>query len=183
MYWILECYGPSDQERASIDRVPFLPGVQWILGARFQVPIPTPLEITIESGLMMPMFSRGILLWREDVVATLADASVDNFDSYDSILIDLLTGRRFHNYKAINILGLVAAADLAKSKYAAPSGSALIDTDFDSLVIDQTKARGLSLFRLAECVTAIVVHQRVRQRLEEKGIQYLNFVAPDKWIG
>lgn len=183
MYSILECFGPSDQERASIDDAPFLPGIQWILGKKFDRPIPTPLEITLDPGLMMPMFSRGILLFSDQMIAALREAGVDNLDTYDAVLLDPSSGKRHQDYKAVNIIGVVAAADLAESKYSAPSGSAIIDTDFDSLAINETKANGLLFFRLAECVTAIVVHDVVRKHLEQAGIRYLNFVSPAKWIG
>jgi hypothetical protein len=180
---MLECYGPPDQERASIDRAPAIPGVQWVLGQRFSVPIPTPLEITLDPGLMMPMFYKGILLWSDALIAAVREEAVDNFDTYDAVLLDPSTGKRYTDYKAVNIIGLVAAADLSKSKYSAPSGRPVIDTDFDSVVIDESKTYDLPLFRLAECVTAIVIHENVRKRIESRGIRYLDFVSPEKWIG
>ena len=111
------------------------------------------------------------------------EAGVDNIDCYDAILFDPKTEQKFNNYKAVNIIGVIAAADLGKSKYNAPSGSALIDADFDSLVIDEVKTHGMLMFRLAECITAIVIHDKVRRHIEAKGIKYLNFVPPEKWVG
>jgi hypothetical protein len=98
-------------------------------------------------------------------------------------LIDPVAGKTYSDYKAINIIGLVAAADLSKSKYHAPSGTPLIDTDFDSLAIDESKARGLLMFRLAESVNAIVVHESVRAHIEKHNIPHIDFVEPSQWIG
>jgi hypothetical protein len=108
---------------------------------------------------------------------------VDNLDVYDARLFDPQDGKTIDNYKAVNIIGAVAAADLGKSDYSAPSGTALVDTDFDSLVIDEKKAKGLLMFRLAECVTAIVIDERVKQQLARDRIPHLDFLDPKDWIG
>jgi hypothetical protein len=182
MYYLLECFGPPDRERAAIDTVPR--GLYWNRGRRFEQPVSEPLEVILDGdGLMMPMFNRGILLFSDELVEAVRDAGVDNIDCYDAVLVDPVGGKRHTNYKAVNIIGMVAAADLAASEFHAPSGRALIDTDFDTLVLDEERANGLLLFRLAESVNAIVVHARVKQHLEKRGIPNLDFVAPDAWVG
>lgn len=182
MYYLLECYGPPDQERAAIDRVPT--GLYWNRGIRFDHPVPEPLEVLLDGdGILMPMFNRGILLFSDDLVRAMREAGVDNIDCYDAVTVDPIGNKRYTNYKAVNIIGLVAAADLSKSQYTAPSGRALIDTDFDSLAIDESRSHGMLLFRLAECVSAIVIHSSVREHIERKGIPHLNFVEPESWIG
>ena len=42
----------------------------------------------------------------------------------------------------------------------------MIDTDFDGFTIDETKIGDLLMFRMAECITAILVHEKVRRGLE-----------------
>lgn len=54
------------------------------------------------------------------------------------------------HYKAVNVLGLIAAADMDKSVATVHDGIPLIDVDFDELVVDETKTRDIQLFRLAE---------------------------------
>jgi hypothetical protein len=182
LYYLLECYGPPDQERAAIDRVP--EGISWNRGVRFENPVPEPLEVVLDGdGILMPMFNRGVLLFSDDLVLAIREAGVDNIDCYATVLVDPIGNKRYTNYKAVNIVGLVAAADLTKSQYSMPSGRPLIDTNFDSLAIDDSKARGLLLFRLAECVSAIVIHSRVREAVEQRGIPYLAFVEPANWFG
>ncbi|MFK8017515.1 MAG: hypothetical protein AB8G17_18980 [Gammaproteobacteria bacterium] len=129
------------------------------------------------------MFKRKVLLFREDMLKALGKAGVDNLELYPAELTDPTSGDTFSDYKAVNILGLVACADLGKSDWQAPSGSAIIDVDFDSLVIDENKTRGLTLFRLAECVSAIMVHESVVEQLHADGIENLDFVEPKDWIG
>lgn len=73
------------------------------------------------------------------------------------------------NYKAVNILGLVSAADMQKSIATVHDGIPLIDVDFDELVIDEQKTKGIKLFRLAESTNAILIHESLRDALIEKG--------------
>jgi hypothetical protein len=98
-------------------------------------------------------------------------------------ILDTKTGRNNYNYMAVNIIGVVAAADLGQSVYEDPWGQGQIDMDFDSLVIDPKKAGGGKLFRLAECVSGIVIHRSVKEYLESKGGFGLSFVHPSDWIG
>ena len=83
--------------------------------------------------------------------------------------IDPNPGAVFTNYKAVNVLGLVAAADMEKSIATVHDGIPLIDVDFDELVIDETKTKGIKMFRLAESTNAILIHESVRDMLIEKG--------------
>lgn len=84
--------------------------------------------------------------------------------------------------KAVNIVGLVAAADLERSVYTA-NGTPLIHVDFDSLVIDEARARELPLFRLAECVSAKIIHERICDAFRAAKIPHLDFVPPEDWMG
>jgi hypothetical protein len=185
-YFIMECYGPDDEERASLGAVPLFEGINWYLGRRFDKAPPTPIQVGLHPDspdLLMPMFDRSILLFTDELISALAEAGVDNLDCYDAVIVHPKNGKRFTNYKAVNIIGLVVAADLPASTYKAHSGSTLVDVDFDSLSIDESKTRGLLMFRLAECVTAIVVHEKVKKHVEARGIRYLDWVPPQDWVG
>jgi hypothetical protein len=48
--------------------------------------------------------------------------------------------------------------------------------------IDELKIKGALMFRLAECITAIVIHDSVKRTIESAGIDTLEFVSPDKWV-
>ena len=183
-YYMLECYGPDEELRASIREVHGVEDVNWMLGRPFTDAIETPIQITLDpdDGLMMPMFDEGILLFSDEMIAALREVGVDNLDCYDTELTNGLTNQRFTNYKAVNIIGVVAAADLANSTFEA-HGRPIIDVDFDGLAIDEAKARGFLLFRLAECVSGIVVHENVKKHLEGKPIAHLDFIDPQNWIG
>lgn len=182
MYYMMECFGPVDQERQAIDIVPT--GFSWNSGVPFLQSPSHALEVLMDGdGVMVSMFNRGILLWHDELVKAVKSAGVENIDCYDCVLNDPVAGIRYENYKAVNIIGLVAAADLDKSVYSTPSGVPLIDTDFDSVVIDKNKTHGFLIFRMAECVSAIVVHQAVKDSIENMALPYIDFIPPEKWFG
>ena len=185
MYFMLGCFGPEDQNRAALGEVRGLKDVYWTTGRRFSSPIPTPVEVFLDPwypGVMVPMFDRGILLFSDAMIAALQEAGVDNLDCYPAVIKDTVKGITYKDYKAVNIIGIIACADLGKSKHTA-FGDPLIDVDFDSLAIDEAKTRDALMFRLAECVSGIVVHEKVKEHLEAKGIAYLDFTPPGEWVG
>ena len=184
MYYMLECHGPVSPVRVSLRNVPMLDGVSWNSGAMITNPVPSPLRVSISGGpkdVLVPMFQVGMLALRDDVIAAMGDAGVDNLQLFDLVIEDPRTQQELLDYRAVNIVGLVAAADMSKSK--ATGGGPLIDVDFESVAIDETKARELLLFRLAECVSGIVVHERVKRSIERNGITGLDFVLPGDWGG
>ncbi len=185
LYYVLACYGPADQDRAAIGQVRNTK-LNWQMGQRFASPPPSPVQVDLNPdfpGIMLPMFDKGVLLFAQPMLESIEAAGVDNLETFSAILHDPQSGNRFDNYKAINIVGTVAAANLGESQFTAPSGTPIVDVDFDSLAIDEAKAGSLLMFRLAECVTAIIIHDRVKQQLERDGIPHLNFVDPKDFVG
>lgn len=150
--------------------------------------VPTPLKFSLkrwirdstDHGPYMPSYMRdSIPLFREDLIAALREAGVTEFDTYDAVVEDPERPAQPHtNYKAVNVIGLIGAADLAQSEYTAHPGGPVGDVDFDNLVIDDSKARGRLMFRMAESTNIIMVHRRVRDHLLAKGFDDLDFYEP-----
>ncbi len=183
-YFMLECFGPEEVERAGVAKIHVPPDVSWRLGRPIFAPLPKPIRVELDpdDGVMVPLFDEGVLLLSDMLLAALRAAGVDNLDAYDAELFNPHTKAVFKDYKAVNIIGLVSAADLGLSEHQA-HGTPLIDVDFDSLHVDDAKAHGLLMFRLAECVTGIVVHEQVKRHVESVGIRDLSWVDPHDWIG
>lgn len=185
MYFMLNCFGPRDADMLDLLRMPQLPNVSWNSGQPIAANVPTPIRLELDPeqpGVMVPMFYKGILVFSDAMLAALDEAGVDNLDAYDAIIVDPSDGREYTGYKVVNIVGLISCADLSRSNHTA-HGIPLIDVDFDSLTIDASKAHGALMFRLAENVAGIVVHQRVRRYLEQHGIEHLDFCHPNEWVG
>lgn len=119
------------------------------------------------------------------LVGALRSAGVDNLQAYDTRLKNR-PGKNpppENHYLAVNIVGLIQAADLAKSKTNPDVAETLLSADFHSLAIDPLKARGALMFRLAENVTAVLVHERVKAAVEAAGITTLTWYDPESWAG
>jgi hypothetical protein len=97
--------------------------------------------------------------------------------------VDPINNRVINDYVAFNLIGAVAAADLEKSDFNAANPERMIAVDFDSVTIADDATQGALMFRLAQSVNAILVHQRVKDQIEAAGIDTLTFIPPEDWAG
>jgi hypothetical protein len=185
MYYVMSCEGPAPV--TPVDGYPKLPGGPWFTGAKLVFPVPQPLRFMLSSeyrGSLKALYRPNIPLMRTDLLQVLQEAGVDNLELFDAVLEDPVTGAKHHNYKAFNVLGLVAAADMEQSVRAPINESSeMIDVFFDSLVIDPTKTHDLLLFRLAQSVNAVIVHENVKEAVERQNIAGMVFYEPRDWAG
>ena len=186
MYYVL---GRNTKPRRWVDNEPFIKGVSFWRGAKivkdFELPLayelqPLNPDAAEDAPYMPSTLAVKIPLFRTDLLEALERAGVQNLDCYDAIVKDPDDGTVHTNYKAVNILGLVGAADMAKSVATVHDGGPLIDVDFDKLVVDEKKARGLLFFRLAESTNAIMVAESVRDHLLKSGFDDLEFYKPNE---
>lgn len=126
-----------------------------------------------------------IPLMKKSVVTALHAAGVDNLQTYPTRLLNPQGNPIVPEdiYLAVNIVGKVAAADLEASIVPPENDDEIIAVDFDSLAIDEQKAHGLLMFRLAENISAVMVHKRVREAVEAQGIDDLTWFNPEEWAG
>ncbi len=186
MYYLLERFGAKHPCRW-IDSWPFIREADFDLGTRIGVAVPNPLVFPLkplnpdakDHGAEMPeLFDGTIPLFRDDLIDALAAAGVDNIDYYPAEIREPDGKRSYRNYRAANVVGLVAAADMAKSRATIRTGGPVIDVEFDDLVLDPKKARGALVFRLAEATGSIWVHEKIRDHLRAAGFGNLEFLEP-----
>lgn len=187
-YFVMECNAGPGEPEPMIGQWPDIAGVDsWWTGAPLAISPGTEIRCTLHPSYaegVLPMFNDEILLMTRPLVSCLFDAGVDNLQCFPAVIVNPTDGTADTGYWAVNVLGIVRAADLAASRLAPSSSGSLIGVDFESLVIDPKAARDLNLFRLAECVTAIVTHERVRRVIaEHPEFAKVRFVAPTEWIG
>jgi hypothetical protein len=182
-YFLLE---PDMVDGMLLQSIPDPPSdPSWTLGARFSSAPQTPVPVTICEGYeeetplpyvnVPPVMSTQLL---EVLLAT----GVGNIDAYDAELVSEDGRVRLQGYKAFNVIGLVAAADMAQSRFAPDNPSRSLDASFDSLALNSDRIRGLLLFRLAEYSSAVVVHRSVRQAIEDAGITGIVFRKPAEFL-
>ena len=186
MYYVLERSGAMHPCRW-IDKRPQISGADWDLGRKHTVPIPQPLEFELkplnpnasDHGPDLPEYFKGpIPLFRDDLIAALREIGVDNLDVYDVTIKDPDNGESYTNYKAVNIIGAIAAADMARSAATVHPGGAVLDVEFDGFAVDEERTGGALMFRLAENTQAILVHEKVADHLDERGFDALDYLEP-----
>lgn len=160
----------------------------WMGGRRIEEnTVPQPLRYMLDpdyGGTPKAMYdSKANPVMRDDLVNVLTSAGVDNIQYFDAVLYDPESKKQYNNYKAFNIVGLVAAADMRQSELMGTSESTIGDIDFHALAIDESKCSGLLLFRLAEKVSAIVVHEKIKIAIDAAGLPGFVFYGPGEWSG
>jgi hypothetical protein len=195
MYYIMHCFSPTEGDLAMLTYKPDHPFRSWSSGTRFSSnpndppfrrPPPEPVRANVKpgyDGVMAEFWDNPVPLMTQRLFKALQAAGVTNIDAYQAEIIDPAKQTVHKNYVAFNIVGKIAAADLKSSTFDASLPERMISMDFGSVTIDEQAARGGLLFRLAESVNAIVVHERIRESLETNGINTLTFVPPEQWAG
>jgi hypothetical protein len=170
-----------------IDDWPYVKGLKWNRGAIITVSVPDPFPVTLkplnpqssDHSPHLPSLLEGTgPLFRDDLVDAMRSYGVDNLQTFNVALQDPDNGQTYTNYKAVNVLGLIAAADMAQSEATVHPGGPIIDVDFDSLVIDESKTKGVSIFRLAESTNALLVSERLRDFLLGRNFTDIDFFDP-----
>jgi len=184
-YFVMTCNGvyPS----AAIARGPGLSGVPWYQGRPITDSIAEPLVYTVDSeqpgNIPAMLDDMAQPLMHDDLVSALEAVGVDNLQLFAAVIEDPTNGVKHTDYKAFNVIGVVAAADMSKSVTMGTSDSTLIDVDFESLAIDEKKAAPFRLFRLAENISTLVVDEAVKSEVERRGIPGMRFYDPADWSG
>jgi len=173
------------EELADIDvtpatEVPWTMGVPWAPG----LSVPDPIEFLLDenTGTRLPdAFLVTIPLFSARMLAALVSAGVDNFTQHNAVVVDPRTGKRDTTYKAVNVLGAIGCADLARSKFdpkfAPPSML------FRHLVIDEARARDHSFFRLAEDPGYLLANERVARALLDAKLVGVRVISLDEMAG
>lgn len=133
------------------------------------------LKRTKEAAPLPSFLANPMPLMRKDLLDVLRNAGVNNLDAYPAELYYPDGSPAGGEYYIVNVVGLVAAADLQKSVYDPEQPENMISMGFDSLAIDPEKAKGFLMFRLAESITEIIVHEKVVKAVEDAQIPLVKF--------
>jgi hypothetical protein len=164
----------------------------WMVGKYIDFEVPQPIVYELKNdkyemeeppNISVITKSIPVPVMHNSLCEALLAAGVDNIQYYDAVIRDLKRGIDHTDYKAFNIVGLVAATDMSASTMMGTSDSTLIDADFDRLVLDEKKCNGMLLFRLEENITAIVVSEAVKNEVEKRGIKGIFFYPSGEWAG
>ncbi|HEY4366068.1 MAG TPA: DUF1629 domain-containing protein [Steroidobacteraceae bacterium] len=193
MYYVLRCLPPLNEKGEALMEIHNCFDVgsiwDWQDGQALTAEernFPVPIEIEFQpfrgySGAPVELRDVCIPLMSVRLAEAVAAAGVDNVDFFPAVLRNTVSGQTY-DYRAYKIIGMIAAADLQKSEWSSYDGKPVADVSFESLVLDENRPRGLPMFRLAEKASAVVVHERVKQVIEARGIDTIEFVKPEEWV-
>lgn len=155
----------------------------WMQGEIFTIPPSQPIALRVidtEYALFPPIYLHPLPLMRRDVADIFEKCGVSNLDFYTTNIAAPI-GCEAPEYLAYNIVGKIAAADMSQSNITPSFGDMLISAQVHKLVIDPAKTRGALMFRLAESMDGIVVHESIKTAIEAAGIIGLRFIPPEDW--
>jgi hypothetical protein len=126
---------------------------------------PWPLTLLYEESvpLVMSDYYASVSVMSDRLIATLQQAGVDNLELFDAKIVVAQNNAVIPGYRVVNIVGLVAASDPGASK-TRPLAHVKY---FEKLVLDETRARGLLMFRLAESLIDVIVAESIAQSLRD----------------
>lgn len=186
MYCVMQAMDPVGQPLIRLQRIDSYTE-SWMSGARFdstRLP-PNPLRMRYhpetQGTFLRDLYEAPVCLMSKRLVTALQAGGVDNLDLYPVEILDEKLGKRHKTHFAVNIVGKIAATDVAGTAFNSGVPERMISAAIDTLLLDERAARGQLLFRLAESVDAIVVHESVREVVEASKLGSLQFLKPAEW--
>ena len=182
-YYILSVdYAYGDVDPMLLEGMPDLPEEDeddWMFGQPFTVEPEQPIFVDIredQENLKRLSFYKNPPVATKAFVDALVEAGVDNIATYDVVLTSQTDPSiTIDGYKAINIIGLVKAAGPGTVYL---TDSRIGDACMKNVELEPRSIKGLYMFRLAQSMRTIVVHEKVKQCLEARGFEDLIFTEP-----
>ncbi|MCX9158309.1 hypothetical protein OPU71_19465 [Niveibacterium sp. 24ML] len=160
--------------------------LDWVSGTRFSQPIPAlEFELEVPHGFSWPDYLRpnsAIPLFSGPMCNVLQSAGVSNIDYYPARVTNTATGET-REYRAANIIGIVAAMDRVQSVFEPARRHPVMVRSIDRLVIDETRCHGLRMFRLAEYDLLVLVDAQVAAMLDSASLTGIRIEKPSDWDG
>ena len=151
----------------------------WMFGQPFTVEPEQPIFVAIreDNENLKPLnFYKNPPVASKAFVDALVEAGVDNIVTYDVVLRSRTDPSiNIEGYKAINIIGWVKVAGPGTVYL---TDSRIFDASMKNVELEPRSIKGLYMFRLAQSMRTIVVHERVKQCLEARGFEDLIFTEP-----
>jgi hypothetical protein len=159
--------------------------VDWIQGKKLS-PGPAPQLLTLHeaSGTSDKLADIGAGLYTvfsPRLRNVLTAAGVDNIDYFPARLELPGTGSHWDDYFLVNILGLIRA--VAGPAGAHPSGRRSLAGMLTHFTIDEQRAAGVPLFRLAESPDLIVIDEPVKAKIEAANLDGIYIQPTQEWSG
>lgn len=146
--------------------------VPWTMGVMYngeQPPQPLVCNLDPKCGdTLRDVYLSDLPLFSNRMIEVLENNGVSNLQLFEGG-VRTPKGVEHLNYKAVNIVGLISCANMEASQYSAGSEPPLMN--FQNLVIDESRIGGHDIFRLHESSLCILVSEKLKEAIEEAGLQ------------
>ena len=184
MYYILESDSllePGAYSAAYDGADPEWEITDFLMGRLFDATLKQPVEIRLyeydKGDVGIPdYFDDPLPMMSQLMIDVLEGCGVDNIQLFPVILKNKERNLILENYKAVNIIGVIEAADMKNSDYIDMGGTGKVAVGFRNLVVDEEKAKGALMFRLAESLSTVLIHEKLKEAIEKCGLKYLRFI-------
>ena len=153
--------------------------INWLSGKPFAEPVPEPLTVNLDDrfGTTLPdILTDTILLMSNRLIDALQRAGVSNFNLYEVELEEPNGNVIKGEYKAVQILGRVTAANMENSDVFDPLNMGHTLVQFRKLALDEGKIQRQGLFRLQESASTIIVDEAVKREIEKVELKFVSVV-------
>jgi hypothetical protein len=184
MYWIWANQRASEEE-ARIEGVPAVVAqlnLSFDDGVAVQTDVPL-IEIVMDEDAQGPLTdnliapgARGLVM-SSRLRTLLQNLGVSNLQSFPCVILNTVDGTRNDDYQLVNIVGRIACVDAAGSDLEMHPRTGELEF-VNSLALDEKKAAGHLMFRLAEHTQIIVVDETIVGACETEGITGVRFYEP-----
>ncbi|MBN1961018.1 MAG: hypothetical protein JW841_08725 [Deltaproteobacteria bacterium] len=186
MYWIFATETQNESQAQIFGR----PEVIKQLGLSFNrgLPITTKvpeIEIKVspadENILTDNLIAKGTkgLVFNSKLREAISNTGVDNIEYFDVAVLLESSGKIIRDYKMANIVGRIDCIDPTSELQRDDDGSIEF---IDKLILDESKIHGALMFRLAEFLSIVIVHENVKQAVEAGGFTGINFYQPEDYV-
>lgn len=191
MFYALEIEPAEDDDGEEIDYFALelldesLSELPWYRGVAFTEPPAQPIALKVDLSNKAAEAPADYLLEPIPLASgrlrmALEAAGVSNVQWFATEVRNAKSWRHRTEYFAMNVVGLVAAGDPARTVSSRPLRVMGAD-EIRSFAVDESRCAGLKLFRLAEHMATLVVSESVREKIEEASIDTLALVPLEGW--
>jgi hypothetical protein len=188
-YCVLDCDRVTDDEGGTLEVDDGIDtGVdldEWSTGLPLNIAPKQPFVLKARAvrgyqGVPADFYNFRICLMSEKMVKALRRAGVDNLQLFPAQVLEQTTGQRWPIF-AVNIIGRVAAADLAASEWKCYEDPPIGSIHFENLAFTPQAGYSLPLFRLAENLDSIVISSTVKSALKQAALTGVDFIVLADW--
>lgn len=143
----------------------------------FEEPFVCQLLGEFADGVMSTFYMSPAIIGTSQFYQDLRSCGVDNIQTKQVVINDVVHNRVIEDYLLLNIIGRVSCANMDESEYENIGEDMNV---INKLVIDQSKVHDLNLFLVHEDTDCIVINDKVYNCLAKKGYTDISFEEIDQ---